>query len=168
MNSEKFALLQCSEETLKKFDLQVRSKSELATLVNDTIFRKAAKSSKEKFDVLDLRDKLLKLIRFEINNQTSDEIILVGTCMDMCPEKERYNREYLNLSSKYEFINDQIDYRVMIKEYSRSSADQDLPLPNELRPIDVLYETTQYIIDEVIAKIACENSWMNEQSLGDW
>ena len=68
-------------------------------------------------------------------------------------------------------INDIVDPRLMIKEYSRSSADQDLPLPNEMRPIHVLYDTMIYLIDEIIAKIANEDenpSENGEFSLCDW
>ena len=175
MNTEKFALLQVNEESLKKFDLQVKDKRELHALINDSIYRVCARTSKEKFEVLDLRDKVLKLIRYEVSNQTAsgglEQTILIGSCMDMCPEKERYSREYLSFSSRYEMSNDVIDYRLMVKEYSRSSADQDLPLPNELRPIDVLYETMLYLIDEVISKIVLESSQSGGEemfSIGDW
>lgn len=170
MNVEKFQLLQVSEESLKKFDIQVKNKSELITQINNEIFRKCARSGKEKFDVLDLRDKVLKLIRYEINNQTggNESIILIGTCQDMCPEKERYSREHLNLMSSYEICEGQIQHGLMVKEYSRSSADQDLPLPNELRPANVMFETMLYIIDEVIAKIEANNGWLDESTTSDW
>ena len=56
MNTEKFALLQVNEESLKKFDLQVKDKRELQALINDSIYRVCARTSKEKFEVLDLRD----------------------------------------------------------------------------------------------------------------
>jgi hypothetical protein len=56
----------------------------------------------------------------------------------------------------------------MVKEYSRSSADQDLPLPNELRPVNVMFETMLYIVDEVIAKIEAKNGWLDETTTGDW
>lgn len=89
--------------------------------------------------------------------------------MDMCPEKERYSRETLSLMNKYEFNNEQVDHRLMVKEYSRSSADQDLPLPNELRPINVLIETMLYLIDEIIPQIVFDNNNNNDNfSVGDW
>jgi hypothetical protein len=63
-----------------------------------------------------------------------------------------------------------IDPRLMIKEYSRSSADQDLPLPNEMRPIHILYDTMIYLIDEIIAKIVNESQLTEsgEFSVCDW
>ncbi len=97
MNADSLALIGCTEESLKKFDLQVKDKRELVALINESIYRKSAKTSKEKFEVLDLRDKVLKLIRFETNtsnagaSETTTEM-LIGTCQDMCPEKERYSR----------------------------------------------------------------------------
>lgn len=168
MNLEKFSLLSCAEESLKKFDILVKDRRQLVSLINDSIFRKCARTSKEKFEVLDLRDKILKLIRYEIQGSTNDTIILNGTCSDMCPEKERYSREYLSFTSTYETLNDQIDHRLMIKEYSRSSADQDLPLPNELRPIEVLFETMLYLIDQVISRMASDQNFANEAAYGDW
>jgi hypothetical protein len=186
MNLDQIEAFQCSEETLKKFDLQVKDKKELVNLVNESIFRKCAKTNKEKFDLLDLRDKLLKLIRYETNLQNDTETTLYGTCEDMCPEKERYSRDCLSLYHRYEMRReyvdkfdtngtDIVDHRLMIKEYSRSSADQDLPLPNEMRPIKVLYGTMMYLIDEVISKIASLDNNSNEMSnensefsMGDW
>lgn len=38
----------------------------------------------------------------------------------------------------------------MIKEYSRSSADQQEPLPHELRPISVLKFTMDYLLCNVM------------------
>ena len=112
MNLENFTILQCSEESIKKFDLPVKDKRELISLINDSIYRKCAKTLKEKFDLLDLRDKVLKLIRFEINlsnasintssnntnannvNEVAPSELLIGSCLDMCPEKERYSRGF--------------------------------------------------------------------------
>ncbi|CAF0860307.1 unnamed protein product [Brachionus calyciflorus] len=152
---DQFDLLKCSEESIKKFDLQVKDKRELIHLINETFFKKPSKTSKEKFETLLLRDKILKLIRHEINQITPESEILEGTCLDMCPEKERFSREHLMLCHEYEFSpgTQQPDHFLMIKEYSRSSADQDLPLSNEMRSLDVLYDTTLYIIDEIITRI---------------
>ena len=74
MNLEQLAPFQFGEELYKKFDIRqangdlVKDKRELLQLVNESIFRKCARTSKEKYEVLDLRDKLLKLIRYEVNN----------------------------------------------------------------------------------------------------
>jgi hypothetical protein len=89
--------------------------------------------------------------------------------MDMCPEKERYRREYLGLLNTFEMKKDaqgNVDHRYLIKEYSRSSADQDLPLPNELRPPKSLIYTINYLVNDVIAQIESTNTndstWITE------
>jgi hypothetical protein len=203
MNLEQFSFLHCSDEILKKFDLKVKDKRELVQLINESIFRKCAKTSKDKFDVLELRDKVLKLIRYELGAATSNsgggsegvqedkdnvsggDDVLIGTCEDMCPEKERYSREVLSLCNYYEMRHgtstiiggsqeesSSVDHRLMIKEYSRSSADQDLPLSNEMRPLRVLYETMVYLMKEIIVEIADADYECNTPSgtfnAGDW
>ncbi len=76
MNLEQWSQFQFSEELYKKFDIRkvsgelIVNKKELVQLVNQCIFRKCARTSKEKYDVLELRDKVLKLIRHEVNNST--------------------------------------------------------------------------------------------------
>jgi hypothetical protein len=74
MNLEQLSQFQFGDELYKKFDIQkangdlVKDKRELVQLVNESIYRKCARTSKEKYEVLELRDKLLKLIRYEVNN----------------------------------------------------------------------------------------------------
>lgn len=189
MNLDQLSRFQFGDEAYKKFQLSVKDKRELVNLINESVFRKCAKTNQERFEVLDLRDKMLKLVRYELLNQidesaSTNPAISSGACLDMCPEKERYSRDYLNLCGKYEMQYDptaddyQIDYGLMIKEYTRSSADQDLPLPNEMRPLDVLYDTMLYLIDQVITRIETERSEhqpdMNQDqvksdfNLGEW
>lgn len=177
MNPELISFLPIGEDSLKKFDVNAKDKRELIALINDSIYRRCAKTAKEKFEVLDLRDKVLKLVRFNSNpqpdsssggaggsggpNVSSTANLLVGTCTDMCPEKERYERDSLNLYNSFEMSpslnngSNEIDYLIMIKEYKRSSADQDLPLPNELRPLPVLYQTMLFLIDQVTQLLLC-------------
>lgn len=68
----------------------------------------------------------------------------------MCPEKERYMRETQFNLSRYET---DFDGRMVpektVKNYSRSAADQEEPLPHELRPVNVLQITMDYLINEV-------------------
>lgn len=44
----------------------------------------------------------------------------------------------------------QVDHFATIKEYSRSSADQEEPLPHELRPLPVLSMTMDYLVTQVM------------------
>ena len=50
-----------------------------------------------------------------------------------------------------------------MKEYSRSSADQEEPLPHELRPVGVLHRTLLYLLHHIV-----DLSEDPEESLGDW
>lgn len=44
----------------------------------------------------------------------------------------------------------QVDHAAAIKEYSRSSADQEEPLPHELRPSEVLSMTMDYLVTNIM------------------
>ncbi|XP_077304478.1 germinal-center associated nuclear protein-like [Lithobates pipiens] len=70
----------------------------------------------------------------------------------MCPEKERYMRETRNQLSIFEILpgTDKIDHATAIKEYSRSSAGQEEPLPHELRPLPVLCMTMNYLVTYIM------------------
>ena len=52
-----------------------------------------------------------------------------------------------------------MDHARAVKEYSRSSADQDVPLPHELRPAGCLQRTMDYLVAEVIDAGAEEGQW---------
>lgn len=70
----------------------------------------------------------------------------------MCPEKERYMRETRKQLSIFEVLlnTEMVDHAAAIKEYSRSSADQEEPLPHELRPLPVLSRTMDYLVTQVM------------------
>lgn len=61
-------------------------------------------------------------------------------------------RETRNQLSIFEVIPDteMVDHRAAIKEYSRSSADQEEPLPHELRPLPVLSMTMDYLVTQIL------------------
>lgn len=54
----------------------------------------------------------------------------------------------------------QVDHAAAVKEYSRSSADQEEPLPHELRPLAVLSRTMDYLVTRVMDR--------TDGSLRDW
>lgn len=118
--------------------------------------------------ILDARD---KLIRLKQSRQTdiSKAVALVGTCPDMCPEQERYFRIESNQVSTFELNfannpNGEIDEKLMVKEYRRSGADQEEPLPHELRPINVLERTMNYLCLKII-----DDGYLNpENNLREW
>ena len=89
-----------------------------------------------------------------------------GSCPDMCPEKERYMREFQRQVSSYEQV-DGGDYHInhtsAVKQYSRSSADQEEPMAHDLRPVKSLKMTMSYLLHEICD--LCENE---EANLADW
>lgn len=110
-----------------------------------------AETAEERYRLLEQRDKLLRQARPKRTDLDMSKVF-VGTCPDMCPEKERYMRETRNQLSVYEVIPDteKVDHFAAIKEYSRSSADQEEPLPHELRPLPVLSMTMDYLVTQIM------------------
>ncbi|XP_019744468.1 germinal-center associated nuclear protein [Hippocampus comes] len=110
-----------------------------------------AETSEDKYRVLEQRDKILRQGRPKTTDIYTSKVF-VGTCPDMCPEKERYMRETRNQLSIYEVLPDteMVDHAAAIKEYSRSSADQEEPLPHDLRPLPVLGMTMDYLVTQIM------------------
>lgn len=110
-----------------------------------------AENAEEKYRLLEQRDKILRQLRPKRTDLDMSKVF-VGTCPDMCPEKERYMRETRNQLSDYELVPDteKVDHYAAIKEYSRSSADQEEPLPHELRPLPVLNMTMDYLVTQIM------------------
>ncbi len=127
---------------------------------------KVAVTFQEKLSVLEERDRFLRS-RVPKDNNKNMSVIVMGTCPDMCPEKERLLREINCSFSLFEAQIVQNEMLVvpefLVKEYSRSSADQDEPLPHELRPEPVLMDTMSHILTNIVPKIddpGCD--------LGEW
>lgn len=110
-----------------------------------------AETAEDKYRLLEQRDKVLRQGRPKRTDLDLSKVF-VGTCPDMCPEKERYMRETRNQLSVYEVIpnTEMVDHAAAIKEYSRSSADQEEPLPHELRPLQVLSMTMDYLVTQIM------------------
>ncbi|XP_006893986.1 PREDICTED: germinal-center associated nuclear protein [Elephantulus edwardii] len=120
-----------------------------------------AETSEEKYRLLNQRDRIMRQARVK-RTDLDKARTFVGTCPDMCPEKERYMRETRSQLSVFEVIpgTDQVNHAAAIKEYSRSSADQEEPLPHELRPSAVLNRTMDYLVNQIMDQ--------KESSLCDW
>uniref|UniRef100_A0A3Q0R3S0 Germinal-center associated nuclear protein n=1 Tax=Amphilophus citrinellus TaxID=61819 RepID=A0A3Q0R3S0_AMPCI len=110
-----------------------------------------AETAEDKYRLLEQRDKILRQGRPKRTDLHLSKVF-VGTCPDMCPEKERYMRETRNQLSVFEVIpnTEMVDHTAAIKEYSRSSADQEEPLPHELRPLPVLSMTMDYLVTQIM------------------
>lgn len=117
---------------------------------------KVAVTFQDKLSVLEERDRYLRDIAPKGLNKNMN-VIVVGTCPDMCPEKERLLREIHCSFSSFEAQIVQHEMLVvpewLVKEYSRSSADQDEPLPHELRPEPVLVDTMSHILANIVPRI---------------
>lgn len=70
----------------------------------------------------------------------------------MCPEKERVMREFQMQVANFEISprTNQMDHKIAVKQYSRSSADQETPLPHELRPANVLRMSMNYLMSRIV------------------
>ncbi|KAM9347509.1 germinal-center associated nuclear protein [Symphorus nematophorus] len=110
-----------------------------------------AETAEDKYRLLEQRDKILRQGRPKRTDLDLSKVF-VGTCPDMCPEKERFMRETRKQLSIFEVIPDteMVDHTAAIKEYSRSSADQEEPLPHELRPLPVLSMTMDYLVTQIM------------------
>ncbi|KAM9123946.1 germinal-center associated nuclear protein [Pangshura tecta] len=122
------------------------SASSLSNLIGSV-----AETSEDKYRLLDQRDKIMRQARVK-RTDLGKAKTFVGTCPDMCPEKERYMRETRNQLSVFEVVpgSDKVNHAAAVKEYSRSSADQEEPLPHELRPSEVLCMTMDYLVTQIM------------------
>ncbi|XP_066262482.1 protein xmas [Euwallacea similis] len=128
------------------------------------IVKSQTNTVEERYRLLDARDKLLRLNLKKSHFKSSPT---VGTCPDMCPEKERLLREVQHQVALYEQDGagkHSMDASKAIKQYSRSSADQESPLPHELRPVSVLQMTMIYLMCDIME--LAEND--SEVNMGEW
>lgn len=124
----------------------------------------------KKLQVLETRDRILRATSTQPTTEINVEDIqpMVGTCYDMCPEKERLLRIHGNMVSQFEckMVDSKMEpvVEIMIKQYARSSADQANPLSHELRPTFVLVKTMNYMLKRIIYPIESNI----EQDLASW
>ncbi|CAD6576877.1 MAG: hypothetical protein CYPHOPRED_006110 [Cyphobasidiales sp. Tagirdzhanova-0007] len=83
-----------------------------------------------------------------------DAITFRGTCMRMCPEFEREEREYQKNVDKWELTPDshRIDPRRAVKAFHRPAAGNEQPVPSDVRPPDVLRETLDYLFHDILTQ----------------
>lgn len=77
---------------------------------------------------------------------------LTGTCMEMCPEFEREEREFQNEGDTLEMFpgTNRIDPAIAVKIYRRPAAGRELPLPEDVRPPEVLRMTLDYLLHQLL------------------
>jgi ferredoxin len=77
--------------------------------------------------------------------------IVVGTCEDMCPAKERIKRQEESDVHQLELPqNGQTLQQTMIKKFQRSSADHELQIADAMRTPAALLRTIQYIENHIM------------------
>ncbi|XP_017889056.1 uncharacterized protein LOC108630334 [Ceratina calcarata] len=116
-----------------------------------SIIQQPAYSSEDKYKVLEARDRLMRMRQIKSHTLAAAKV-MIGTCPDMCPEKERLMREAKRQVAFYEQVsrNDyKINHTKAVKQYSRSSADQEEPMAHELRPVKSLKMTMSYLLHEI-------------------
>ncbi|KYM97352.1 PREDICTED: uncharacterized protein LOC108778494 [Cyphomyrmex costatus] len=127
------------------------------------IIHQIALTAEDKYKVLEARDRLMRVKRAK---PASLATVTNGTCPDMCPEKERLMRESQRQVASYEQLEGneyRINHAIAVKQYSRSSADQEEPMPHELRPVKSLKMTMSYLLHELMD--LCEQEGTN---LAEW
>uniref|UniRef100_A0A914WFJ6 PCI domain-containing protein n=1 Tax=Plectus sambesii TaxID=2011161 RepID=A0A914WFJ6_9BILA len=138
------------------------SRSEIASKLR-LLVGKRCHTVYEQYQLLDERDKLLCKGRVKTTDVDA-AIESMGACCDMCPEKERYLREVQKRISAYECDdNGRVLPQLTVKDYSRSAADQEEPLPHELRSGPVLMMTMDYLMAEIATETPA-----NESDLPTW
>lgn len=80
---------------------------------------------------------------------------LQGTCMEMCPYRERILREKQRRLHPFERVENvseaKLPVDVVVKEYSRPAAGKQLD-PRDIRPAPVLVKTINYLLTDVLNK----------------
>lgn len=151
---------------------KLKSDSQISDLLPNATFEELqniihqpAYTSEDKYKVLEARDRLMRMRQVKSHTLAAARI-MIGTCPDMCPEKERLMRESKRQLALYEQLEGneyKINHSIAVKQYSRSSADQEEPMAHELRPVKSLKMTMSYLLHE-IANL-CDQQGTN---LGEW
>ena len=120
------------------------------------IMKQQTHNDDDRWKVLDARDKYVR-IKYPKKQLRSgleiEDMNLIGTCPDICPEKERYGRSAKNQLRWYEKEDGRLNHLTAVKEHSRSAADQDVPLPHELRPPSVLNKTMNFLMSNIVDRV---------------
>ncbi|KAL2744115.1 XMAS2 protein [Vespula maculifrons] len=159
------------EKVAAKVD-KVESDSQIMTSLHgasveelQSIIHQISITSEDKYKILEARDRLMRLKQVKSHSLATAKITS-GTCPDMCPEKERLMRESQRQVAPYEQLEGneyRINHMIAVKQYSRSSADQEEPMAHELRPVKSLKMTMSYLLHEIVN--LCEEEGTN---LGEW
>lgn len=124
----------------------------------ENLMRRPAHTAEDRFRVLDARDKLIRLHTAKTTD-LARVVSTLGCCPDLCPEKERLMREATHHIAPFELGSSAL----VLKQYSRSSADQEFPLAHELRPEPVLQMSMLQLLHRIVDQCDAEDT-----NLADW
>ncbi|KAH0538241.1 hypothetical protein FGG08_005160 [Glutinoglossum americanum] len=96
----------------------------------------------------------------DVRRKLKDAITFRGTCLGMCPEFEKVERVVQRAVDICERVKGLRNVppdtsgkpapERMVKEYRRSAAGNDAPLPSDVRPPLALQKTLNYLIDDIL------------------
>lgn len=97
--------------------------------------------------------------------QLSQATQFVGTCLEMCPEFEREEREFQGEGDELEVYEGttRLDPQLAVKIYRRPAAGRELPLPDDVRPPVVLKKTLDYLFHSLLPVSPGSESLANVQ-----
>eukprot|EP00118_Oscarella_pearsei_P003719 m.15479 g.15479 ORF g.15479 m.15479 type:complete len:1736 (+) comp26395_c0_seq1:192-5399(+) len=151
------AFLKCDSSGVERESREMDSRRKTGSVIplrSSSLPLSTAYSAAERYEELKKRDaKMRQAVVKDTSIQTAKAV--VGACPDMCPEKERYERESQRKYSYFEIsVNSagerRFDHMKAVKEYSRSSADKEEPLPHEIRSPRVLRMTMDYLMMNIM------------------
>uniref|UniRef100_A0A0K0EQI0 PCI domain-containing protein n=1 Tax=Strongyloides stercoralis TaxID=6248 RepID=A0A0K0EQI0_STRER len=126
-------------------DTEIQARKELMTLIG-----KHCPSDMDKYEILKKRNQIMNKGRIiDTDYRTADSKI--GILENMCSELEYYTRIVQKRVSPYECNEDgSFNINLMIKDFERSAADQEYPLPHELRTEECLIKTLRYLFIMIV------------------
>lgn len=136
---------------------------------NSTLVGSKKDERSKRFGTLSESEQRLRQLKEESREKQQDHHIvqinlsqakhIIGTCPDMCPEKERYEREQFQDLSIFEMEpgteQDKIPrvrHEWAVKKFARPSVNLEgtETLPEEIRPVHMLNQTMDYLITRIL------------------
>ncbi|TMS38186.1 hypothetical protein L596_004962 [Steinernema carpocapsae] len=107
-------------------------------------------NEEKRYEIFKERDVILQRLRKQEIGDETKMVMVEGTCPDFCCEKERYRRIFQNAVNIYETNASGVPVaELFVTDYSRSAADQEQPLPHELRTCSALQDSMNYVLSTI-------------------
>lgn len=96
-----------------------------------------------------------------VRKNLGDAIAFVGSCREMCPVFERVRRAHeKNVLSFEKNARGQVVRELAVKAFSRPAAGQPPPLPSDVRPPEVLVQTLNYLVANIVPKLPAAHPFL--------